>query len=245
MRSWTSPGGTVISSSSASSTGARGPPTRPPGRDCATADAATCSVDRAPSSRLSDRPRRRRGRRPPPPRRASARAWRRASRRCARSGPARSRTSATATRSTSTSRATARARRQHVRMTGFNAMEQTVYSSIASRRRGECHALEATSRLEQLIRAQPLAGPARGPEPGEPLAPAPAARDRGADRRPLARRRHDHARRGPRAVARRTARSGRGTPATARSPSRRRRSRSASGARPTAGWDRATPRRCA
>ena len=42
---------------------------------------------------------------------------------------------------------------QHVRMTGFNAMEQSVYSSIASRRRGECHALEATSRLEQLIRA--------------------------------------------------------------------------------------------
>jgi endonuclease YncB( thermonuclease family) len=41
----------------------------------------------------------------------------------------------------------------HVRMTGFNAMEQSVYSSIASRRRGECHALEATSRLEQLIRA--------------------------------------------------------------------------------------------
>ena len=41
---------------------------------------------------------------------------------------------------------------QHVRMTGFNAMEQSVYSSIASRRRGECHALEATSRLEQLIR---------------------------------------------------------------------------------------------
>jgi micrococcal nuclease len=41
---------------------------------------------------------------------------------------------------------------QHVRMTGFNAMEQSVYSSIASRRRGDCHALEATSRLEQLIR---------------------------------------------------------------------------------------------
>jgi endonuclease YncB( thermonuclease family) len=41
---------------------------------------------------------------------------------------------------------------QHVRMTGYNAMEQSVYSSIASRRRGECHALEATSRLEQLIR---------------------------------------------------------------------------------------------
>jgi endonuclease YncB( thermonuclease family) len=41
----------------------------------------------------------------------------------------------------------------HIRMTGFNAMEQSVYSSIASRRRGECHALEATGRLEQLIRA--------------------------------------------------------------------------------------------
>jgi endonuclease YncB( thermonuclease family) len=40
----------------------------------------------------------------------------------------------------------------HIRMTGFNAMEQTVYSNIASRRRGECHALEATARLEQLIR---------------------------------------------------------------------------------------------
>lgn len=38
-----------------------------------------------------------------------------------------------------------------VRLTGVNAMEQTVYSSRASRRRGECHALEATARLEQLI----------------------------------------------------------------------------------------------
>lgn len=41
---------------------------------------------------------------------------------------------------------------QHIRLTGFNAMEQSVYSGTASRRRGECHALEATSRLEQLIR---------------------------------------------------------------------------------------------
>ena len=40
----------------------------------------------------------------------------------------------------------------HVRMTGLNATEQTVYSNVASRRRGECHALEATARLEQLIR---------------------------------------------------------------------------------------------
>jgi endonuclease YncB( thermonuclease family) len=39
-----------------------------------------------------------------------------------------------------------------VRLTGINANEQTVYSSVASRRRGECHALEATARLEQLIR---------------------------------------------------------------------------------------------
>lgn len=39
-----------------------------------------------------------------------------------------------------------------VRMTGINATEQTVYSSIASRRRGECHALEATARLERLLK---------------------------------------------------------------------------------------------
>jgi endonuclease YncB( thermonuclease family) len=39
-----------------------------------------------------------------------------------------------------------------VRMTGINATEQSVYSSKASRRRGECHALEATARLEQLLR---------------------------------------------------------------------------------------------
>jgi len=39
-----------------------------------------------------------------------------------------------------------------VRMTGINTTEQTVYSSIASQRRGECHSLEATARLEQLLR---------------------------------------------------------------------------------------------
>src|SRR5919108_741490 len=39
-----------------------------------------------------------------------------------------------------------------VRITGIQAMEQTVYSNTPSRRRGECHALEATARLEQLIR---------------------------------------------------------------------------------------------
>jgi endonuclease YncB( thermonuclease family) len=46
-----------------------------------------------------------------------------------------------------------RSRRTYpVRITGINAMEQTTYSRTASRRRGECHSLEATSRLEQLLR---------------------------------------------------------------------------------------------
>ena len=39
-----------------------------------------------------------------------------------------------------------------VRLTGINAQEQTVYTSDPRRRRGECHALEATARLEQLVR---------------------------------------------------------------------------------------------
>jgi endonuclease YncB( thermonuclease family) len=40
-----------------------------------------------------------------------------------------------------------------VRLSGINAMEQTTYTSRASQRRGECHALEATARLEQLLKA--------------------------------------------------------------------------------------------
>ena len=40
-----------------------------------------------------------------------------------------------------------------VRITGMNAMEQTTYTSRASARRGECHAVEATARLEQLLKA--------------------------------------------------------------------------------------------
>ena len=40
-----------------------------------------------------------------------------------------------------------------VRVTGIQAMEQSVYTSHPSRRRGECHALPATARLERLIRA--------------------------------------------------------------------------------------------
>jgi endonuclease YncB( thermonuclease family) len=41
---------------------------------------------------------------------------------------------------------------RRVRLTGIQAMEQTVYSNYPERRRGECHSLEATARLEQLIR---------------------------------------------------------------------------------------------
>jgi hypothetical protein len=40
-----------------------------------------------------------------------------------------------------------------VRITGIQAMEQDVYSSRASRRRGACHALEATDRLLGLLRS--------------------------------------------------------------------------------------------
>lgn len=40
-----------------------------------------------------------------------------------------------------------------VRITGIQAMEHTVYSHRLDRRQGECHALEATARLEQLIAA--------------------------------------------------------------------------------------------
>ncbi|HEX8083231.1 MAG TPA: lamin tail domain-containing protein [Solirubrobacteraceae bacterium] len=41
---------------------------------------------------------------------------------------------------------------QRIRVTGIQAMEQTVYSSFATRRRGECHAVAATNRFEQLVR---------------------------------------------------------------------------------------------
>ena len=41
---------------------------------------------------------------------------------------------------------------RRVRLTGVNAMEQTRYSATASRRRGACHALAATARVERLLR---------------------------------------------------------------------------------------------
>jgi endonuclease YncB( thermonuclease family) len=40
-----------------------------------------------------------------------------------------------------------------VRLSSVQAMEQSVYSPYPSKRRGQCHALEATARLEQLVRA--------------------------------------------------------------------------------------------
>jgi endonuclease YncB( thermonuclease family) len=40
-----------------------------------------------------------------------------------------------------------------VRLIGVQAMEQTVYSPTRARRRGECHSLAATARVEQLVKA--------------------------------------------------------------------------------------------
>jgi endonuclease YncB( thermonuclease family) len=40
-----------------------------------------------------------------------------------------------------------------IRLIGVQSMEQTVYSAVPARRRGECHALAATARVEQLVRA--------------------------------------------------------------------------------------------
>ena len=42
-------------------------------------------------------------------------------------------------------------RNLRIRITGIQAMEQTVYSSFASRRRGACHAVAATNRLERIV----------------------------------------------------------------------------------------------
>lgn len=41
---------------------------------------------------------------------------------------------------------------ERVRLTGINTTEQSVYSRSAAKRRGECHALDATARIEELIR---------------------------------------------------------------------------------------------
>src|SRR4051812_29080992 len=41
---------------------------------------------------------------------------------------------------------------RRVRLTGIQAMEQTAYHNDPKLRRGFCHSLEATARLEQLIR---------------------------------------------------------------------------------------------
>jgi micrococcal nuclease len=47
---------------------------------------------------------------------------------------------------------TGKSKHVRVRITGIQAMEHTVYNSNPFRRRGHCHALQATERLEQLIR---------------------------------------------------------------------------------------------
>jgi endonuclease YncB( thermonuclease family) len=44
-------------------------------------------------------------------------------------------------------------REYQVRFTGVQAMEQTRYSDIPSKRRGQCHALQATNLVERMIRA--------------------------------------------------------------------------------------------
>src|SRR3954454_10012106 len=44
-------------------------------------------------------------------------------------------------------------RSQRIRITGIQAMEQTTYPVSPSKRRGECHAVEATARLQQLLQA--------------------------------------------------------------------------------------------
>jgi endonuclease YncB( thermonuclease family) len=43
-------------------------------------------------------------------------------------------------------------REYQVRFTGVQAMEQTRYSSIASKRRGQCHALQATNLVQRMLR---------------------------------------------------------------------------------------------
>ena len=40
-----------------------------------------------------------------------------------------------------------------IRLIGVQAMEQSVYNPVPSKRRGECHALAATARVEQLVKA--------------------------------------------------------------------------------------------
>jgi endonuclease YncB( thermonuclease family) len=44
-------------------------------------------------------------------------------------------------------------RTKPVRVTGINAMELTRYSSIPSRRRGDCHGIEAVTQMERLVKA--------------------------------------------------------------------------------------------
>jgi endonuclease YncB( thermonuclease family) len=44
-------------------------------------------------------------------------------------------------------------RPRSIRLIGVQAMEQSVYNPVPSKRRGQCHALAATARVEQLVKA--------------------------------------------------------------------------------------------
>ena len=55
---------------------------------------------------------------------------------------------------------------RRVRVTGIQAMEQSVYPARASQRRGDCHAVEATQRLEQLLRASKMRVRLAAQDPG-------------------------------------------------------------------------------
>ena len=89
----------------------------------------------------------------------------------------RSAPSTTATRSTSTSPATARAASRRIRFTGHPG-DGADRVHAARQRAGDCHAVEATLRLEQLVRAQPWTRAARGRGPGEHVARPAAAHGR-------------------------------------------------------------------
>ena len=107
-----------------------------------------------------------------------------------------------------------------VRIIGIQAMELTSYR--AAQRAGDCHAVDATRRLEQLVKRSKGKIRVSVALPREPLARPPAALDRGPPRRALARRRPDPRLRGPRAVV---ARARRGRLQRPLQPARRRRRR--------------------
>src|SRR4051812_19168416 len=53
-----------------------------------------------------------------------------------------------------------------IRITGIQAMEEYTYTSDPKKRRGECHANEATARLEYLVKQSKGRGQLAGQHPG-------------------------------------------------------------------------------